>query len=198
MAGLGVGLSLIAAIGAQNLFVIRQGVRRNHFGLVIVICTLSDVLLIAAGIAGLAVIIQRASWFMVVARWGGGLFLIGYGVLAGRRALQGSDEGLDASASSPMLASRAAVAATALALTWLNPHVYLDTLLLLGSVANTKQAPWLFGIGAGVASLTWFSALGFGARYLARSLSSARSWRIIDAMVAIVMIVFGIGLIVAR
>nr|WP_208388189.1 LysE/ArgO family amino acid transporter [Microbacterium halimionae] len=191
-------MSLIAAIGAQNLFVIRQGVRRNHVGLVVMICTLSDVALIAAGIGGVATIIQGAPWIIVVARWGGGIFLISYGAIAGVRAVKGSAQSFEMSSATATVASRSAVAGTALALTWLNPHVYLDTVLLLGSVANTKSAPWFFGIGAGIASLVWFSALGFGSRYLARWLRTPLMWRIVDAIVTIIMIAFGVSLIAAH
>ncbi|KJL20686.1 Arginine exporter protein ArgO [Microbacterium oxydans] len=210
LAGLGLGLSLIVAIGAQNVFVLRQGIRREHVLAVVIICALSDAALIAAGVAGLGFVISAAPWLVVVARWAGALFLLTYGALAARRAWRGGEE-LDvdateaASLSAPtaggttstMTCTRLApVVLTTLALTWLNPHVYLDTVLMLGSIAATHgDQRWLFAVGAMAASLLWFTALGFGARYLGRWLRTPRSWRILDAVIAVVMISIAISLV---
>ncbi|MCS3443874.1 LysE/ArgO family amino acid transporter [Microbacterium phyllosphaerae] len=214
--GLGLGLSLIVAIGAQNVFVLRQGIRREHVLPVVVICALSDALLIAAGVAGLGFVISAAPWLVVVARWAGALFLLAYGILAARRAWLGGEElrvdsaDADATASAPAVpgvatatrprtATRTAlgpVIATVLALTWLNPHVYLDTVLMLGSIAATHgDERWLFAAGAIAASILWFTALGFGARYLGRWLRTERSWRILDALIAVVMITLAVSLV---
>ncbi|WP_309065475.1 LysE/ArgO family amino acid transporter [Microbacterium sp.] len=213
LAGLGLGLSLIVAIGAQNVFVLRQGLRREHVLPIVLICALSDAVLIVAGVAGLGFLVERAPWLLVVARWAGAVFLLVYGLMAARRAWRGEDQGLDAgqgggatdaavpASGGVLTATRpatrlAAVVATALALTWLNPHVYLDTVLMLGSVAATHGAErWVFAAGAVVASCLWFAGLGFGARYLGRWLRTPRAWRVLDALIAVVMIVLAVGLV---
>ncbi|MFB8187837.1 LysE/ArgO family amino acid transporter [Microbacterium sp. NPDC055988] len=210
LAGLGLGLSLIVAIGAQNVFVLRQGIRREHVWAVVIICALSDAALIAAGVAGLGFVLSAAPWLIVVARWAGALFLLSYGILAARRAWRGGEElqvdvadapaaGSTTSVGSTATATRtrlAPVILTTLALTWLNPHVYLDTVLMLGSIAATHgDDRWLFAGGAMAASLLWFTALGFGARYLGRWLRTPRSWRILDAVIAVVMIAIAISLV---
>lgn len=210
LAGLGLGLSLIVAIGAQNVFVLRQGIRREHVLAVVLICALSDAALIAAGVAGLGFVLSAAPWLVVVARWAGALFLITYGILAARRAWRGGEE-LDADGTDAALPGSPAadgstttrtgtrlapVILTTLALTWLNPHVYLDTVLMLGSIAATHgDERWLFAAGAIAASLLWFTALGFGARYLGRWLRTPRSWRILDAVIAVIMISIAISLV---
>jgi len=196
LAGFGLGLSLIVAIGAQNVFVLRQGIRREHIGAVVAICAVSDALLIAAGIAGLGAVLAVVPWLVDVVRWLGAAFLLGYAVLAARRAWR-PRSGLEAdTGAAPRLARLSGVALAALALTWLNPHVYLDTVFLLGSVANTHgDERWLFGAGAMTASLLWFTALGLGARYLGRWLSSPRAWRWLDAGIAVVMIAIAVSLV---
>jgi L-lysine exporter family protein LysE/ArgO len=209
LAGLGLGLSLIVAIGAQNVFVLRQGIRREHVFAVVIICALSDAALIAAGVAGLGFVLSAAPWLVVVARWAGALFLLSYGILAARRAWRGGEEltaeGADPGApespasgdATTLTRTRLApVVLTTLALTWLNPHVYLDTVLMLGSIAATHgDQRWLFAGGAIAASLLWFTALGFGARYLGRWLRTPRSWRILDAVIAVIMISIAISLV---
>ncbi|PCE14651.1 amino acid transporter [Microbacterium sp. SZ1] len=208
LSGLGLGLSLIVAIGAQNVFVLRQGIRREHVLPVVVICALSDALLILAGVAGLGFVISAAPWLVVVARWAGALFLLGYGILAARRSWRGGERlqvddaparGGAPAGGTTSTATRTALAPvllTVLALTWLNPHVYLDTVLMLGSIAATHGAErWLFAAGAIVASILWFTALGFGARYLGRWLRTERSWRILDGIIAVVMIALAITLV---
>lgn len=219
LAGLGLGFSLIVAIGAQNLFVLRQGIRREHLVAVVAVCAVSDAALIVLGVSGVGLVLQAVPWLIVVVRWAGAAFLVGYGVLAARRALRPSGETLrldapapsvpDATASSPGVAIVAvgrtalrtrktltATLVTCLALTWLNPHVYLDTVFLLGSVASTHgDGRWAFAIGACIASLAWFSTLGFGARYLGRWLDTPRAWRILDAVIAVVMFAIALSLV---
>lgn len=235
LAGLGVGFSLIIAIGAQNLFVLRQGIRRDHIWVVIAICAVSDAVLVVAGVSGLGAAVQHVSWLVVLVRWAGGAFLVTYGLMAASRAIRrarpvlevdveeelgsdpdrAADELVPTASSQPVVAgpggtttigrasvvprvasSAATIALTTLALTWLNPHVYLDTLFLLGSIANTYgDGRWLFAAGAVTASLVWFTALGVGARHLGRLLSSERAWRILDGVIAVVMITLGVLLV---
>ena len=197
LAGLGLGLSLIIAIGAQNVFVLRQGIRRQHVLTVVLICALSDAALIVVGVAGLGALIEAVPWLITVARWAGAAFLLGYGVLAARRAFRGEALTVEAEDGAPhRRSSRMAVALTALALTWLNPHVYLDTVLLLGSVAATyEESRWLFAAGAVLASILWFTALGYGARYLGRWLRTPRAWRILDGVIAAIMIAIAVSLV---
>jgi L-lysine exporter family protein LysE/ArgO len=196
-AGLGLGLSLIIAIGAQNVFVLRQGVRREHVLVVVLICALSDAILIATGVAGLGFLLERVPWLIEAARALGAVVLISYGLLAARRAWRGSDQGLGASGGEKRMGRLSAVIAIALALTWLNPHVYLDTVLMLGSIAATHgEARWLFAAGAILASILWFAALGYGARGLARWLSTPRAWRVLDGVIAVIMIAIAITLVV--
>ncbi|PKQ31226.1 MAG: amino acid transporter [Actinobacteria bacterium HGW-Actinobacteria-2] len=210
-AGLGLGFSLIVAIGAQNLFVLRQGIRREQVALVAAICTISDMTLIVIGISGIGAATQALPWLEAVVRWAGAAFLVGYGVLAARRALRLAEVGLQVDTDSEpeptpgagsvatqqrTRTSAAAVALTTLALTWLNPHVYLDTVFLLGSVgAAHGQARWVFAAGAMIASTTWFFGLAYGARFLSRWLASPRAWRWLDAGIAVVMIVLGVSLV---
>jgi L-lysine exporter family protein LysE/ArgO len=209
LAGFGLGLSLIVAIGAQNLFVLRQGLRREHVFVVAAICAASDALLIALGVSGVGLVLGAVPWLVDVVRWAGAAFLVCYGLLAARRAWRGSDQGLDASADAGPTAHGAhrgagtatrtrlmPVVLTCLALTWLNPHVYLDTVFLLGTVASTHgDQRWLFAAGAMSASVVWFFGLAFGARYLGRWLSTPRAWRILDAVIAVVMIGLGVSLV---
>lgn len=210
LAGLGLGFSLIVAIGAQNLFVLRQGVRREHLLAVVAVCAISDAVLILLGVSGIGLVLQAVPWLIVVVRWAGAAFLVGYGVLAARRALRPSGETLRVNTKTPAttdagstaLRTRTTLAATVLtclALTWLNPHVYLDTVFLLGSVASTHgEDRWAFAIGACIASLAWFSALGFGARYLGRWLDTPRAWRILDAVIAVVMFAIALSLVLSH
>jgi L-lysine exporter family protein LysE/ArgO len=189
------GLSLIVAIGAQNAFVLRQGLRREHVLAVVAICALSDLVLIVLGIAGAGIVFEQLPWLVEVVRWVGAAFLVTYGALAARRAIRPSPQALvsdQRTGGTPLLTA----VATCLALTWLNPHVYLDTVFLLGTVANTHgDARWIFAAGAMAASIIWFFGLAFGARYLGRWLSTPRAWRILDAVIAVVMIAMGVSLV---
>ena len=193
LSGLGFGLSLIVAIGAQNAFVLRQGLLREHVLPVVVICALSDALLITLGVGGLGSLLQVVPWLLVVVRVGGAAFLIVYGVLAARRAFRPSALiAADDGTTTPLWTA----VATVLALTWLNPHVYLDTVVLLGSVAGTHgDERWWFGVGAVVASILWFTALGFGARFLRPLFAKPIAWRILDGVIAIVMIAIAVSLL---
>jgi L-lysine exporter family protein LysE/ArgO len=223
LAGLGLGFSLIVAIGAQNLFVLRQGIRREHVFVVAAICAVSDALLIVLGVSGVGFVLQAVPWLIDAVRWVGAAFLLAYGVLAAKRALRPSGRVLHADdadgashagtprdprqggeptsgGASAVQTARASrllpVVLTCLALTWLNPHVYLDTVFLLGTVANSHgDDRWLFAAGAMSASILWFFGLAFGARYLSRWLSTARAWRILDGIIAVVMIAIAVSLV---
>ncbi|MGB4136388.1 MAG: LysE/ArgO family amino acid transporter [Microbacterium sp.] len=221
LSGLGLMFSLIIAVGAQNVFVLRQGLRREHVLPVVLICAASDALLVLAGTAGLGYLIGSMPWLLVVARWLGGISLIVYGVFAARRAwsrtgetlvadpsaraddvpdaTQGKDAGGDGAPVASATATRsrlATVVLATLAFTYLNPNVYLDTVLLIGSVAATHgDQRWLFAAGAIIASVTWFFALGFGARHLGRWLRTPRAWRILDTGIAALLVLMGVLLI---
>lgn len=185
------GLSLIVVIGAQNAFVLRQGLRREHVGWVVAVCAASDALLIALGVAGLGALVQAAPVALAVARWGGAAFLVVLAIGALRRA--GRSEHLDPAQSGP--ARLGAVLATTLALTWLNPHVYLDTVVLLGGISTQHQPGWAFGVGAALGSVVWFSALGFGARLLRPLFARPAAWRVLDVAVAVVMLAVAASLV---
>jgi L-lysine exporter family protein LysE/ArgO len=188
LAGFGLGLSLIVAIGAQNAFVLRQGIRREHVLPVVLVCALSDAVLIVAGVSGIGFVLD-------ILRWAGAAFLVAYGLLAARRAI--SPSGLTAEGPGTKTSLRAAVL-TVIALTWLNPHVYLDTVLLLGSIANThgEQGRWWFAAGAVLGSVVWFTALGFGARLLKGLFAKPIAWRVLDSAIAVVMVTLAVLLIV--
>jgi L-lysine exporter family protein LysE/ArgO len=195
LAGLGFGLSLIVAIGAQNAFVLRQGLRREHVFVVVAICAISDAALIAIGVSGIGALIQRVTWLLIVIELLGGLFLATYGTLAARRAVK--PNALQSESGGQSISLRAAVL-TVLGLTFLNPHVYLDTVLLLGSIATTYgEYQWWFASGAMVGSILWFSTLGFGARLLAPVFKSTTAWRILDAIIALVMYILAATLLVS-
>ena len=194
LSGFATTMALIAAIGAQNAFVLRQGIRGEHVLPVVALCTVSDLVLIFAGIAGFGALVAAHPDVVTVAKFGGAAFLIGYGLLAARRAVTPGT--LTPSEANP--ARLAGVLITCLALTFLNPHVYLDTVILLGALANEhRDERWLFGVGAVAASAVWFTSLGFGARRLGRLFASARTWRILDAAIALTMFALVISLVVS-
>jgi len=183
--------TLIAAIGAQNAFVLRQGIRREHVLPVVMLCTVSDIVLMSAGIAGVGALISAHPSALNIAKFGGALFLVGYGLLAARRAWRPSS--LTPSDSAP--ARLIEVLVTCAALTFLNPHVYLDTVVLLGALANEhRDERWLFGVGAVTASAVWFFGLGLGARRLAGLFATPLTWRILDGLIAVMMIGLGVSL----
>jgi L-lysine exporter family protein LysE/ArgO len=193
LSGLGLGLSLIVAIGSQNAFVLRQGLRRQGVGAVVLVCVVSDVALIAAGVAGAGAVVQSRPGLLDAVRLAGAAFLAAYGLLAARRALR---PGSLAPREGAAPASLAATVTTALALTWLNPHVYLDTVVLLGSIAQSHPGrQWWFAAGAAVGSAVWFTALGYGAALLRPLFATARAWRVLDAGIAVVMLLLAASLV---
>ncbi|MFI8261681.1 LysE/ArgO family amino acid transporter [Streptomyces sp. NPDC085665] len=197
LAGFGTGLSLIVAIGAQNAFVLRQGVRRHAVLAVVAICAVSDALLIALGVAGVGAFVTAWPSALTAVAIAGGTFLIAYGVLAARRVLRPTP-GAALGTEGATAGSRRRAVLTCLAMTWLNPHVYLDTVLLVGSLAADRgDLRWAFGIGAGLASLTWFATLGYGARLLSGPLARPAAWRVLDGLVAATMVTMG-GMLLAR
>jgi len=193
--GLLTGLSLIVAIGAQNAFLLRQGLRRVRVGAVVAVCTLSEFVLIVAGVSGIGAVVQHAGWALVLVRWIGVAFLTWYGLTSVWRARRQSA----LTAAPDGSRSRGAVLRRAFAFTWLNPHVYLDTVVLLGSVANAHgpSGRWWFAVGAGTASALWFTGLGFGARLVAPLLATARAWQILDLLIGVTMVLLAVKLALA-
>ena len=185
------GLSLIVAIGAQNAFVIKQGLLRQHVLLIVAICAISDAALIFLGIGGLGALVQSNTSVLEVIRWFGVLYLTWFGIKSIRSAL--INQSLVASESGTTSAKK--IATTVLALTFLNPHVYLDTVILLGSVGNQfNEDRWFFAVGASVASFAWFSTIGFGARAASKYMSKPIFWKILDSAIAVVMFTIAITL----
>ncbi len=195
--GMATGLALIVAIGAQNAFVLRQGIRGEHIVPIVVVCALSDAVLIAAGVLGTGALMTAAPAAVVVLRYVGAAFLVTYGIMAARRALRPQSLTTSEGGANDGGAKRGVAAAvtTVLALTWLNPHVYLD-IALLGSIASAQgtQLQWWFGAGAMLGSILWFCSLGFGARFLRGFFSRPLSWRFLDGGIALTMGALGVGL----
>jgi len=199
-AGFGLSLSIIVALGAQNAFVLRQGLLRQRVGVVVAICTVSDAILIAAGVAGLGYVLTLAPWLAGATRWLGAAFLFAYALMAAWRAVRSTGEGLQPAsrgATGNGLVPLVPVVLMALAMTWLNPSVYLDTAFLIGSVATTHgDERWVFAVGAAVGSALWFVGLGFGARYFSRWLRTPRSWRVVDGSIALLLLVTTVRLVI--
>ena len=192
VAGLLTGLSLIVAIGAQNAFVLRQGLLRQHVGAVVTVCAASDLVLIGSGVAGIGAVVQHAPTALTVVRWLGVAFLTAYGVRSLWRARRA-----EALTAAPAVEPRLRGALVqAVALTWLNPHVYLDTVLLLGSIAahHGPTGRWWFAAGAGAGSVVWFSGLGYGARLAAPVLSRPRAWQVLDVVIGLTMLTIALQL----
>ena len=184
-------LSLIIAIGAQNAYVLRMGLTRHHVGLIVAICSVSDIVLIIVGIAGIGGVIHSAPAALQVVRWVGVAYLTFFALRSFWRALR---PGILLPSEETMPTART-VMLTTLALTLLNPHVYLDTVLLLGSIGNQYgHGRWLFAAGASLGSLAWFSGLGFGARFASRLMSRPVTWRILDASIGVVMLLIALRL----
>jgi L-lysine exporter family protein LysE/ArgO len=185
LVGFATSFALIVAIGSQNAFVLRQGIRREHVLAVVVFCALSDALLILLGIGGAGAVVRGNEELLSIARYGGALFLASYGAMALRRAYRGGQMLLKGGTAVKLSSALAAC----FAFTFLNPHVYLDTVVLVGAVANQRgdAGRWMFGAGACLASLLWFSALGWGARWLGPLFETVTAWRVLDAFIAVVM-----------
>lgn len=193
LTGMLTGLALIVAIGAQNSYVLRQGLLRQHVWVVVAICATSDAALILAGTAGIGALIEAADGLLSALTLIGALYLIGYGLFALRRATRAA-ELLPSAGAAP--ASRRTVIATTLAFTYLNPHVYLDTVILLGTTANQFEAQkWIFALGAALGSVLWFSFLGFGASKAAPLMARPVTWRILDIAIAAIMFLIAATLI---
>lgn len=191
--GFFLGLSLILAIGAQNAFVLRQGLRREHVFAVCLVCALSDAVLICAGVAGFGLASDALPWLEPVLRYGGALFLAVYAARSLRSALR--NHGSLAPSSRPS-AGLGATLLTCLAFTWLNPHVYLDTVILLGSISSQYEGRKLaFALGAMTASFAFFFTLGFGARLLRPVFASQTAWRVLDVLVGLAMLAIAVKLL---
>jgi L-lysine exporter family protein LysE/ArgO len=191
LTGMLTGWSLIIAVGPQNAFVLRQGIRREHVGVVVAICTAADALLMVLGTAGIGAVVDRAPIVLDGLRWGGAAYLLWFACTSFRSARR--PESLHTGRGSARL--RSAVL-TALVLTFLNPAVYIDTMLLVGSLANQLgEDRWTFTAGAILGSATWFAALGFGSRALAPFAARPRVWQIVDIAVGIVMIFIALRLL---
>lgn len=192
-AGLGLGLGLIVAIGAQNAFVLRQGLRREHVLAVCLACALSDAVLISAGVAGFGALVAAVPWLEPAMRWGGAAFLAFYAARSFVSALRSGGRLDPAEGGS---AGLGATLLTCLAFTWLNPHVYLDTVVLLGSVSTRYEGQKLaFALGAMTASFLFFFALGFGARLLRPLFARPGAWRVLDGLIGVVMALIALDLV---
>ncbi|WP_424831159.1 LysE/ArgO family amino acid transporter [Ruegeria sp.] len=191
-AGFALGFSLILAIGAQNAFVLRQGLRREHVFVLCLTCALSDAILIAAGISGFGTLAEAVPWFETVMRYGGALFLIWYGLRSFWAAWQGG--AAMEIGSGPTTARRTALL-TVLAFTWLNPHVYLDTVVLIGSISAQYDDRLGFAIGAVASSFVFFFSLGYGARILTPIFTRPRAWQVLDVVIGLVMLAIAFKLV---
>jgi len=182
--GLFTGLSLIVAIGAQNAFVLRQGLTRSHIGTVVLICIAGDVLLITAGVAGVGAVIRSHATVLTAFKWLGAAYLAWFAVNSFRAARH--PHTLDA----PPSVTRGSVVGAALAITFLNPHVYLDTVLMLGNIANQQGSlgRWWFALGACLGSITWFTTIGYGARLAAPLMRRPATWRVLDVLIGCIML----------
>lgn len=196
LTGFATGFSLILAIGAQNVFVLRQGLARRHVFWVCLVCAVSDAALIAAGVSGFGAAAQRVPWLETAMTWGGAAFLAVYGAIRLRAAWRGEDGMAAGGAAEADRGLRASILAC-LAFTWLNPHVYLDTLALVGAVgAGFEGASRLaYGVGAVTASFVFFFGLGYGARLLAPALARPGAWRVFDVAVGLLMWALAAGLL---
>lgn len=192
-AGLVAGFIFTVAIGAQNAFVLRQGLRREHLLPVALICSMADIVLIGAGIAGLGTLLQQHPNLMVLLRFSGAVFLLAYAAHAFRRACAGLPS---VSGDTQVTSSRVAII-SCLGFTFLNPHVYLDTVIILGTLGNQhgEDGRWIFGAGAITASILWFFSLAYGARRLLPLFRHPGAWRVLDALIAVTMLTLAVGLL---
>jgi L-lysine exporter family protein LysE/ArgO len=195
LTGFFTGLSLIIAIGAQNAFVLRQGLKKEHVLVIVLICAISDALLITLGIFGLGALIQTLPWLLEVLRWVGVAYLIWFGISSLRNAFK--DQSLSASEVESSTLKKAVL--TTLALTFLNPHVYLDTLIFLGGIGNQfGDGRWLFAIGAVCASFLWFFAVGFAAQRASALMNKPVFWKVLDVLIAGVMFAIALTLVFTK
>lgn len=193
-AGFFTGAGLIMAVGAQNAFILRQGVQRQHVGLVITICALGDIFLIMSGVAGMGKLVQTWPALLEVLRFLGAGFLAIYGMMAAKRAIQGTEK---LNPSEQNITSRRKVLLSCLAFTFLNPHVYLDTMVLIGSISThyPGNGKWWFGLGTCISSIIWFTTLTYGARFLQPIFRNPKSWQIFDGFTALFMMTLSILLL---
>lgn len=184
--GLGTSLSLIVAIGAQNAYLLRQGILGRFVWPIAFFCILSDAFLIGLGVLGMGALVDSAAWVLDLLRWGGALFLLCYGALAARRALRPSALTIDSQDSGPASLGKALLLAAAM--TYLNPHAYLDTIVLIGGIAAQQgQDRWIFYAGAVAGSALWFGLLASCSRFLRPLFAQPRAWRVLDAGIALLM-----------
>lgn len=208
------GFSLLVAIGPQNAYLLKMSLKRQHVGLLVVICAISDVILILAGTAGIGVILEKMPLLLTVLIWGGFVYLLYFAFTCFRDAFR--NQALTASTAtaqdSPAQQYEKAVksgasnrpawvtpALTVLALTWLNPGAYIDTVVMIGGLANQNEGAlrWVYAAGAITASFVWFPTLGFGARALSGPLSSPRTWQILNFAIGVIMVAIAIRLVVS-
>lgn len=182
--GFTLGFSLILAIGAQNAFVLRQGLRQEHVFWTCLACAVSDAILITVGVAGFGSLATLIPWFEPVMRYGGAAFLLCYGLVSLKKAWLGGDA---LKAENGRSAGLAATILTVLAFTWLNPHVYLDTVVLIGAISAQFADRFSFGVGAVVSSFVFFFGLGYGARLLAPVFERPRAWQVLDVLIGLIM-----------
>lgn len=195
LAGFLTGLGLIVAIGSQNAFVLRQGLLRHHVTLIVVVCALGDVVLELAGVLGMGAVVEAHPTAIKALRWFGAAYLVWFGLNSFRSARHA---GSLSPADAPPVSRRTAVL-TVLGLTFLNPHVYLDTVVMIGSIANSHgpQGRWWFYAGSVTASIIWFVGLGHGARILTPLVRKPRTWQVIDTVVGVMMLAFAWMLVTA-
>ncbi|WP_425078645.1 LysE/ArgO family amino acid transporter [Ruegeria denitrificans] len=193
IAGFALGFSLILAIGAQNAFILRQGLRREHVFFLCLTCAVSDAILIGAGVAGFGTLAQAAPWFETVMRYGGAAFLIWYGLRSLRSSWLG---GSVMEIGNGKRTSLKAALLTVFAFTWLNPHVYLDTVVLIGSISAQYDDRLGFALGAMTSSFVFFFSLGYGAGILSPVFARPRAWQVLDAGIGIVMLGIALKLVI--
>lgn len=191
VAGLGTGLSLIVAIGAQNAFVLKQGLTRQHVFWVCLFCAVSDAILVLLGVMGMVRIATALPWLDQGMRWAGAMFLCWYGARSFRAAWRGINALQPAQGSASLLSTLGVIAV----LTWLNPHVWLDTVVLIGAISAQWPQPWIFGAGAVTASFLFFFTLGYGARLLAPVFARPRAWQVLEIAIGVIMWTIALTLI---
>ena len=193
LSGFSIGLSLILAIGAQNAFVLKQGLLRKHVFLVCLICALSDAILITLGVMGFGEIVLAYPWIELFSKYAGAFFLIIYGLISLYSSAKNTHNLIPSKDSKDLISS---TVITCLAFTWLNPHVYLDTVIMLGSISTQFSETHLFGLGAITASFAFFFSLGFGASRLTSYFEKPRTWQILEVCIGATMIILGINLLI--